>query len=134
VTNRPGWFARLWIAHVVTTLLVCAGAITLVQADGSLSSNDSVLTRIASRCVVAAPDGAQALSAGALAPEAPDSTDDDDDDDGDEMPSGSMVLPGRPVAAESITVEFIEPGDVAATHSPTVDSHSLRAPPAPRGF
>jgi len=132
VTNQPGSFARLWIARVVSTLVMCVGAMVLVPAASP--AHDSQVSPLSTGCGIAAPDTGQALTAGVLAPESTDSTDDDDDDDGDELPTGSMVLPAPPISAERVAMEFIECVGVAAVRAPAIDSHSLRAPPSSHAF
>jgi hypothetical protein len=130
VTNRPGSFARLWLSHFVSTLLVCVGAVVLLPA-ASHSDDPSRSLRSTGCGFTAAPatGPAAALTAGALLPEAPDSTDNDDDDGDEDVPGGSMVLPGPPVTAESHSVEFVTHVGTVFVHSATIDSHSLRAPP-----
>ena len=129
MTNHSGSFARLWVARLVSTLLVCVGAVVLAPAI-SLPHDAAACSPLSTGCGLAAPASEHAaLTGGALAPEAPDSTDNDDDDGDEELPAGSMVLPQLPVAAEPIVVELIAHAGPPVVRTIVVDAHSLRAPP-----
>ena len=129
MTNLSGSLARLWVARVLSTLLVCVGAVALAQAISPPHDTAAFSSR-SNGCIVAAPASEHAaVTGGALAPEAPDSTDNDDDDGDEELPNGSVVLPGVPVAAEPIAMELVAHAGTPIVRAIVVDSHSLRAPP-----
>lgn len=130
MTNRSGSFARLWVTRLLPALLVCAGAIAFAPAV--FASHDAAgISSLSNGCGLSAPADAHPalITGGALAPDDTDSTDDDDDDGDEEAPGSSVVLPGPPVIAEQVAMEFVGHTTTAVVHTIIVDAHSLRAPP-----
>ena len=130
MTNRSGSFARLWVTRLLQALLVCAGAIALAPAV--FASHDAGgISSLSNGCDLSAPADAHPalIAGGALAPDDTDSTDDDDDDGDEEAPGSSVVLPGPPVIAERVAMEFVVHPTASVVRTILVDAHSLRAPP-----
>ena len=130
MTNRTGSFARLWVTRLLPALLVCAGAIALAPAV-SASHDAAGISSLSNGCALFASADAHPtlITGGALAPDDTDSTDDDDDDGDEEAPGSSVVLPGPPVIAERVAMEFVGHPTTSIVRTVIVDAHSLRAPP-----
>jgi hypothetical protein len=115
---------RRW-SKLLTTLLVCVGAVLLVPAAVSLSADTSQVSALDPGV---ASDGAQqpAITAGAVAEDPPDNDDDGDEDD---VLGSVAVLPIDRARSAPASAEFVTTPECHFVRVLPSRSDSLRAPP-----
>jgi hypothetical protein len=110
--------------RLLSTLLVCVGAVALMQAAAWPSPDDAGRV-LASPSTFAPAAGQLALTAGTVAEDPPDNDDDGDDD----VIGSAAVLPERPSAGAVTRAQFLTLPDVRFARQQIARCRALRAPP-----
>jgi len=124
VTHKPSCAHRL-VSHVVSTLVLCVGAVLLVPSlmaslDASGESAASVLDLSSQN------PGQPQLLGGRLLQDPPDSFDDDGDDD---VLGSAIVMPSGRSPGEAPRRQFQSLLEPRPTRLLATSGHFLRAPP-----
>jgi hypothetical protein len=127
VTTRLSSCARLGLARVVSTLVVCGGLPLLIHAAAAPAS-DPLTASFPLTCGLAADAAGHAVWTNQAALDDPDSSDDDGDDD---VPGGDAAITvdtHQHGVVGPLAEQIHVPIEVWISH--TRDGHALRGPPA----
>jgi len=125
VTHKPSCAHRL-VSQVVSTLVVCVGAVLLVPSLVASLDASGDAARSAFDLPSQSPGQAQLL-VGRLVEDPPDSFDDDDGDD--DVLGSAVVMPSGHSPGEAPRKRFLSALEPRPTRLLAISGHFLRAPP-----